>query len=91
MQTSGKINYAHELEELILLKRVQAAAAAGALRVAESYPTCEARDSGLKCQAVTVQEWPRGATPRQRSGTVAGRSHPTPEVRGDCREEPPGV
>ena len=30
-----------------------------------------------ECQAVTAQEWLRGATPRQRSGVAAKRSYPT--------------
>ena len=32
------------------------------------YPTSEVRGSGRECQAAMVQEWPRGATPRPRSG-----------------------
>ena len=52
-----------------------------------SYPTSEVRGSGLECQAATVQEWPRGATPRPSSGVVAGRSYPTSEVRGGGQEE----
>ena len=55
-----------------------------------SYPTSEVRGSGRECQAVTAQEWlrgatqvrdqgrPGGATPRPRSGEAAGRSYPTP-------------
>ncbi|KAM7230515.1 hypothetical protein CapIbe_018005, partial [Capra ibex] len=31
-----------------------------------SYPMSEVGGSGLECQAVTVQEQPRGATPRWR-------------------------
>ena len=55
-----------------------AAAAAGALSAAESYPTSEVGDSGLERQAAIVaQEGPKGATPRPRSGAVAGRSNPT--------------
>ena len=34
---------------------------------------------------------PRGATPRQRSGVVAGRSHSAPEARGGGQEEQPHV
>ena len=30
---------------------------------------------------------PRGATPRPRSGAVAGRSYPASEVRGGSQEE----
>ena len=47
----------------------------------------ELRDSGLRCQAATVQERPRGATLRPRSVAVAGRSYPTSEVRGGGQEE----
>ena len=56
-----------------------------------SYPMSEVRGSGRECQAATVQEWPRGATPHPRSGAAAGRSYPTAEVRGGSREELPGV
>ena len=65
-------------------------AAAGALSVAESYPTSEVRGSGLECQAAMAQEWPREATPRPRSG-AARRSHLAPEARGGDLEEPPGA
>ena len=54
---------------------------AGALSAAESYPTSEVRDSGPECLAVTVQEWPEGATPHPRSGVVAERSYPRSEAR----------
>ena len=54
-----------------------------------SYPTSEVRGSGQECQAATAQERPRGATPRPRPGAVAGRTHPTPEVRGGSREDLP--
>ena len=36
-----------------------------------------------------AEAWPREATPHTRSGVAAERSHPTPEVRGGGREEPP--
>ena len=37
-----------------------------------------------------MQEWPRGATPRLRSGVgAAKRSYPTSEARGGGREEQP--
>ena len=49
----------------------------------------EVRGSGRECQAATAQERPRGATPRPRPGAVAGRTYPTPEVRGRGREEQP--
>ena len=56
---------------------------------AESYPTSEVRGSGLECQAVTAQEWPRGATVHPRSGAAAKRSYPASEVRGNGGEEIP--
>ena len=68
---------------------MQAAAVASALSAAESYPTSEIRGGGLECQTVTVQEQPRGATPRPRSGMAAGRSHPASEARGSSQEEQP--
>ena len=36
----------------------------------------EVKDSGRECQAVTVQEWPRGATPHPRPGVAARKSNP---------------
>ena len=36
------------------------------------------RGSGREYQTGTAQEWPRGATPRRRSGAAARRSYPTP-------------
>ena len=36
------------------------------------YPTSEVRGSGRECQAVTVQEGPRGATPVQGQGRWPG-------------------
>ena len=36
----------------------------------------EVKGSSLECQAVTAQEWLRGATPCPRPGVVAGRSNP---------------
>ena len=35
--------------------------------------------------------WPRGATPRPKSGAEAERSYPTPEARGSGRENQPHV
>ena len=67
------------------IKKVLAAVNSAAER---SYPTSEVRGSGLECQAAMAQEWPRGATPRPRSG-AARRSHLVPEPRGCSREEPP--
>ena len=49
----------------------------------------EVRGSRRECQAATVQEWPRGATPCPRSGGVAERRYPASEVRGGRREEIP--
>ena len=37
------------------------------------------------------RRWPRGATPRPRPRTAAGRSYPAYEVRGDGREELPCI
>ena len=64
-----------------------------------SYPTW---GSGRECQTATVQEQPRGATPRPRSREAAERrypasevtggdegSYPTSKVRGGGREEIP--
>ena len=51
----------------------------------------EVRGGGQECQAATAQERLRGATPHPRSGAVAGRSYPMPEVRGGSREEQPHV
>ena len=53
-----------------------------------SYPTSEVRGSGWECQAVTAQEWPRGATPHLRPGAAAGRNYPASEVRGGQRSQP---
>ena len=41
-----------------------------------SYPTPEARGSGGECQVATVQERPRGATPRPRSSGCVGTGGP---------------
>ena len=65
---------------------------AGALSAAEkSYPTSEVRGTGLECQAAKAQERLRGATLGSRSGAVAGRRYPAPEVRGGGQEELPCV
>ena len=46
----------------------------------------EARGGSRECQAATVQEQLRGATPRLRPGVAAGRSNPMskeqPHVQG---------
>ena len=47
-----------------------------------SYPTSEVRGSDRECQTATVQEQPRGATQRPRSGGAAQRRYPVSEVRG---------
>ena len=79
------------------------AAATGALSVAErSYPTSEVRGRSPEFQAVTAQEWRRGATqvrgqgwrpggaiPHPRSGAAAERRYPANEVRGDSWQELP--
>ena len=67
-----------------------------------SYPTSEVRGSDRENQTMTVQEQPRGATPRPRSGGMAERrylasevrggeerSYPASEVRGGGQEELP--
>ena len=38
-----------------------------------------------------AEVWPRGATPRSRSGAAAQRSYRMPEVRGGGPEEQPQV
>ena len=54
----------------------------------EELPHIRGRGSSQECQAATAQEQPRGATPRPRSGAVAGRSYPPPEARaGSCEEQ----
>ena len=79
-QTSGQtINSTHQPKELQL----------PAHSAERSYHMSEVRGSGQECQAVTVQEWPRGATPCPRSGAAAGRSHPGSEARIRGWEEPP--
>ena len=52
-----------------------------------SYPSLKVRGDNQECQTATVQERPRGATPRPRSGAAAERSYDMPEVRGGSREE----
>ena len=42
-----------------------------------------------ECQAATVTEWLRGATPGPRPGAAAGRRYPTPEARVGGLEELP--
>ena len=54
-----------------------------------SYPTSDVRGSGRECQTATVQERPRGATPRPRSEGAAERRYPASEVRGGGQEEIP--
>ena len=58
-------------------------------RAERSYLTSEVRGSGLECQAVMVQERPRGATLHQRS-VAAERRHSASEVSGS-REETPRI
>ena len=47
------------------------------------------RGSSRDSQAVMVQKQLRGAIPRLRSGSAAGRSYPMPEVRDSSLEEQP--
>ena len=49
-----------------------------------SYPLPNVRGGDRECQAALAQEWPRGATPRPRSGVVAERSYPTSKERRLC-------
>ena len=80
-----KVKHKHGWEELPHVRgQGQNLGGPHALRVAakRSYPTSEVRCSGWECQAATAQEWPRGATPRLRSGRAAERSYPESEVRG---------
>ena len=49
----------------------------------------EVRGSGRQCQAATVQERPKGATPHLRSGAVAGRSYPESKARGGAGSSQP--
>ena len=56
---------------------------AGSLSAGErSYPTSEVRGSSLECQAATVQERLRGATPSLRLGAMAKTSYLVSEARG---------
>ena len=50
----------------------------------------EVRGSGLECQALTLQERPRGATLCPRSEAAAERNYPASEVRGGW-EKPSGT
>ena len=52
-----------------------------------SYLTSKARGSDRECQAVKVQERPRGATTHPRSRAAAERSYPTSKVRSGGQEE----
>ena len=66
----------------------QVAATTDTLSAAQrSHPTSEVRGSGREDQTATVQEQPRGATPRPRSGVGDERSYPASEVRGSSWEE----
>ena len=51
-----------------------------------SYPTSKVRDRSRE-DPMPEGRWPRGTTPRRRSGAAAGRSYPMPEVRGGGQEE----
>ena len=53
-----------------------------------SYPTSEARGRSRE-DPMPEGRWPRGVTPRPRSGAAAGRSYPTSEVKGSSQEELP--
>ena len=51
------------------------------LKIGTPSGMSKVRGGGQECQAATVQEWPRGATPRLRSGVAAERSNPTSKER----------
>jgi len=55
-----------------------------------SYPTSEVRDRSQE-DPMPEGQWPRGVTPRPRSGAAAKRSYPTPEARGGGWEEQPYI
>ena len=60
------------------------------LKIGTPSGMSKVRGGGQECQAATVQEWPRGATPRLRSGAAAERSNPTSKEQWLClrrREE----
>ena len=65
------------------------AAATGALSPGErSYPTSEVRGRSRE-DPMPEEQWPRGVTPRPRSGAAAERSYPVSGVRGGGWEELP--
>ena len=45
------------------------------------YPSPKVSGGDQECQAAPAPEWPRGATPRPRSGAAAKTSYCTPESR----------
>ena len=49
----------------------------------------EVRGRSRECQAVTAQEWPRGATLHLRSGVSSERSYSTPQARGGSQQDQP--
>ena len=63
----------------------------GAGTAERSYPTSEVRGGGREeLPHVRGQGgWPRGATPRARSGGEAKRSYPASEVRGSDKRSSP--
>ena len=54
------------------------------LKIGTSPGMSEVRGGGQECQAAVAQEWPRGATPRLRSGVAAERSNPTSKEQWLC-------
>ena len=57
-----------------------------------SYPTSKIRSSQEELPHVRGQEqWPRGVTPRPRSGVVAERRYPMSKVRSGSHEEMPHI
>ena len=78
------------MSEAFSIPFIQATAMVGMLSTAErSYSTLEVRGSGQECQAVTAQEWPRGAIQSLRPGVADRRSHTPSEVGAtDWRSHP---
>ena len=56
----------------------------------EELPQVQGQGSSLECQAVMVQEWPRGATKVHGQGRPGGDTPPS-KARGGSREELPHV
>ena len=70
--------------------KAQAAATGVPSTAKRSHSTSEVRGRSQE-DPMPEGQWPRGVTPRPRSGAAAGRSYPTPEARGSSREDQPHV